>query len=108
MGDADRDEVLANILHLLENQKKQEGCGAARDTVIEHTKILTELSQNMIHVRGGIEEAVLKIDKLMAKLESHNDRILTLETEKRTWIAMILAIGACLWDFIQSYVSAGR
>ena len=114
MTDDDRDELLNQIFMRLDAVPRP--CGEnSGDIILSHSKILTELGENVKHLNeklsiieekfdSKLERIDKKFDSLFKKHDNHSSRLTVLETEKKTWIAIFLSTGAIAWDFVKDFL----
>ncbi|OGV53553.1 MAG: hypothetical protein A2017_20865 [Lentisphaerae bacterium GWF2_44_16] len=114
MTDEDRDELLNQIFMRIDAIPKSCGGDFSGDIILSHSKILTELRQNVKYLNeklsiieekfdSKLERIDKKFDTLFKKYDDHSSRITVIETEKRTWIAIFLSVGAITWDFVKDF-----
>lgn len=68
-------------------------CGADRNTVMEHTKAISTFANAIDNMKAALERGTQKQDAILAKIENYNNRLTTLETEKKTVLALVFKSG---------------
>ena len=63
-----------------------------------------ELKGDVKHILLGINRIEESVKELTEKHAVNDKRILTLETEKRTTLALIMGAGALIWEGLKTFV----
>lgn len=114
MTDEDRDELLNQIFMRIDAIPKPCAGDPSGDMILSHSKILTELGESAKHLNeklsimeekfdSKLERIDKKFDNLFKKYDDHSSRLTVIETEKKTWIAIFLSVGAISWDFVKDF-----
>jgi hypothetical protein len=85
--------------------KRTAQCGVPPDVAREHGETLVFLRTTMGHIVEKLDSIEKKLDDGTIQFKEHNNRLTVLETEKKTGIAMALAVGGALWSAFTWYVN---
>lgn len=102
MNDKDRDRMLSEVYDKLNSIpiKVTQTCS---DVVVEHSKILSSVEQSMLYVKESVTKMDKKIDELVKENKENSTRLTKLETEKKTIVAVAMAIGSVILSLFQMF-----
>ena len=98
-SDIDRLEGLLDQLDKLQLKTSQ----TCSDVVVEHSKILSSVEQSMLYVKESVTKMDKKIDELVKENKENSTRLTKLETEKKTIVAVAMAIGSVILSLFQMF-----
>lgn len=78
-------------------------CGADINTMKDHSNRLTTVELKVDYINQDTKEIKEMLKTAISDGSLTKDRVLKIETEKRTWIAVVVSVVVAGWELVKTF-----